>query len=71
MPQRLAVGEGMKTTETEEWKLSNQLGRDMHPWNFVEAICAHGIGHHRGVHGCDGCCANMPEEILDKTTKDL
>jgi len=60
----------MKKTEQKDWKLSNQLGRDLHAYHFVEAICAHGIGHHKGVHGCDGCCANWPKEISDKVSKD-
>lgn len=57
------------TTKPEEWKLTHpQNYRDMHASGFVEAICAHGIGHHNGVHGCDGCCANMPEEIKSQIT---
>lgn len=35
----------------------------------TEWICPHGIGHHMGVHGCDGCCANEPK--MEKTTKDI
>jgi hypothetical protein len=23
---------------------------------IVEYTCPHGIGHDKGVHGCDGCC---------------
>jgi hypothetical protein len=34
----------------------------------IEWICPHGIGHHRGVHGCDGCCANEPE--MENTSED-
>lgn len=34
----------------------------------TEWVCPHGIGHHRGVHGCDGCCADEPE--MSKTTDD-
>ncbi len=60
----------MKITKPEEWKLSPQEGRDMHPGTFVEAICAHGIGHHYGVHGCDGCCFDMPDDIASQVTKD-
>lgn len=38
---------------------------------MTEWICPHGIGHHNGAHGCDGCCG-LPEnkEIMDKTTKE-
>lgn len=59
-----------KNTKPEEWTLSTQVGRDMHSGRFVEAICAHGIGHHRGVHGCDGCCSDWPDEISKLTTKE-
>ncbi len=58
-------------TPEKKWVLSPQVGRDMHSGIFVEAICTHGIGHHNGVHGCDGCCADAPDEIWDKVTVDL
>lgn len=54
----------------ENWKLSIQFDRDIHSGEFVEAICEHGIGHHNGVHGCDGCCATWPDEISNRVTKD-
>lgn len=57
-------------TKPEEWKLERQVGRDMHAYVFNEAICAHGIGHHNGVHGCDGCCSDWPEDISEFVTKD-
>jgi hypothetical protein len=57
--------------EGGEWILSKQKGRDMHAGTFVEAICPHGIGHHKGVHGCDGCCAHWPKEISDEVTEDV
>lgn len=60
----------MKKTKPENWKLSKQTGRDMHRGVFVEAICEHGIGHHNGVHGCDGCCSDMPKEMSKQVTKD-
>lgn len=60
----------MRTTKPENWKLSSQLGRDMHSGTFVEATCEHGVGHHRGTHGCDGCCFDMPEDIKNQTTQD-
>lgn len=58
-----------------KWKLSKQYYRDMHATPFFEAICPHGVGHHKGVHGCDvvdgkGCCANAPKEIWDKVSID-
>lgn len=53
------------------WSLTPpQNYRDMHGAGFVEAICEHGIGHHKGVHGCDGCCKDMPKELLDKVSED-
>lgn len=58
------------TTKNKGWTLSNQIGRDMHKGLFREAICSHGVGHHRGVHSCDGCCADWPKEIEDKVTKE-
>ncbi len=66
----------MNKTKKEEWILSPQSNRDMHAPDFVEAICAHGVGHHNGVHGChmgkDGkaCCYNCPPEIWAQVTKD-
>ena len=60
----------MEETKPENWKLSSQIGRDMYNGVFVEAICEHGIGHHWGVHGCDGCCANWPKEISYKVSKE-
>jgi hypothetical protein len=33
---------------------------------LTEWICPHGVGHHRGIHGCDGCCAN--ESKMEQTT---
>lgn len=60
----------MKTSKPEEWKVPVQYGRDMHCGAFVEAICAHGVGHHKGVHGCDGCCSNCPPEIWNQVTED-
>lgn len=59
------------TSRPEEWKLTPpQNYRDMHARGFIEAVCAHGIGHHKGVHGCDGCCKDVPKEIWDKVTED-
>lgn len=60
----------MKTTPKNEWKLTEPHYRDIHGFDFVEAICAHGIGHHNGSHGCDGCCFSWPDEIRDATTKE-
>lgn len=60
----------MKDKKTK-WKLTKpQNGRDMHDWGFIEAICSHGIGHHKGVHGCDRCCNACPEDIWAKVTED-
>ena len=38
----------------------------MEEWN-----CDHGVGHHQGVHGCDGCCSKKEnEEVMKKTSKE-
>ena len=42
----------------------------MHSDGFKEAICQHGIGHHKGIHGCDGCCKSCPKEIWSQVTED-
>ena len=54
----------------KEWTLTEPHYRDIHGSHFVEARCPHGVGHHRGVHGCDGCCGKAPEGLMEKTTKD-
>lgn len=54
-----------------EWKLTGEQNyRDMHNAGFVEAICPHGVGHHKGIHGCDGCCANAPADLWAKVSQD-
>ena len=60
----------MKTTKKADWKLLTQHGRDIHAGVFTEAICSHGVGHHKGVHGCDGCCKDLPKELLRKISED-
>jgi len=47
-----------------------QYARDMHHGRFMEAACPHGVGHHKGVHGCDGCCTKAPKDLWDNVTKD-
>lgn len=44
---------------------------DIRSGGLKEMICPHGIGHHRGTHGCDGCCG-LPEyqELMLKTTEE-
>lgn len=54
----------------KEWILLPQRGRDMHQGLFKEAICPDGVGHHKGVHGCDGCCKDAPNEIWTEVTQD-
>ena len=54
-----------------EWKLTPpQNHRDMHDAGFIEAICPHSVGHHKGVHGCDGCCEKAPADLWEKVTTD-
>jgi hypothetical protein len=52
-----------------KWRLSKAF-RDIHDNPFTEAICEHGVGHHKGIHGCDGCCHYWPPEISNKVSKD-
>lgn len=69
--QRALPHAHMSKKGTEDgWQLSRQVGRDMHSGVFVEAVCPHGVGHHKGVHGCDGCCANPPAPIWAQVTVD-
>lgn len=56
--------------KSTKWELSVQYGRDIHAGRFVEAICEHGVGHHRGTHGCDGCCADWPVDISSRVSED-
>jgi len=65
----------MKKTKTKKeikpkWRIYTQHYRDMHASPFHEAICEHGVGHHKGVHGCDGCCEKCPKEIWNQVTTD-
>lgn len=56
-------------TKPEEWKIEKRFS-DIRENGLIEAICIHGIGHHLGIHGCDGCCKDLPKELADKLTKD-
>lgn len=56
----------MTTLRSDGWSLHERTF-DMAK---IEAICPHGIGHHQGIHGCDGCCGAMPEDLKDQVTKD-
>jgi hypothetical protein len=42
-----------------DYHLSVQNHRDMHDAGFTELICPHGIGHHKGIHGCDGVAGKV------------
>lgn len=52
-----------------KWKLQKRWS-DIRSDGLIEALCDHGVGHHRGIHGCDGCCRDWPEEVAQETTKD-
>ena len=54
-------------TKEEKWKIVPRYS-DIRSNGLVEAICEHGIGHHRGVHGCDKCCFDWPKDIEKQTT---
>ena len=56
-----------------DWTLHTR--RTDYATSRTEAICPHGVGHHKGVHGCHGedgksCCESCPKEIWDKVSKD-
>lgn len=59
-----------------KWVLSRPAYRDIHGTGFVEVICEHGVGHHKGVHRChngeDGkfCCESCPPELWEHVSKD-
>lgn len=55
--------------EESKWYLNPRFS-DIRPDGFVEVLCEHGIGHHKGVHGCDGCCADVPDHIWEQVTND-
>ncbi len=59
----------MNTTKPNEWKFEKRWS-DIRTNGLIEAICSHGIGHHKGVHGCDGCCNSCPKELWDKVTEE-
>lgn len=60
----------------KEWSLTKpQNFRDMHDVGFIEVVCPHGVGHHKGVHGCDlqdgePCCKSAPKELWDKVSSE-
>lgn len=56
----------MSKKNEKKWELSKQFGRDIHGNPFFVALCPHGIGHHKGIHICDGCCKDAPKEIWDE-----
>lgn len=56
--------------EVTKGRLLVQNYRDMHAPGFTEWICKHGVGHHKGIHGCCSCCLNAPKELWDKVTQD-
>ena len=47
----------------KDWYLNHRM-------YVTEAVCKHSVGHHKGIHGCDGCCENVPEDIWSKVTED-
>ena len=68
--RRDLVVEMKELIKRQGWRIYSQKYRDMHPGLFIEAICPHGVGHHKGVHGCDGCCKNCPKDLWKKVSKD-
>lgn len=52
--------------ETEGWEPHGKFEQTGIKVGIVEQewLCPHGVGHEKGTHGCDGCCANviLPEK---------
>jgi len=61
----------MNTNKNEigDWKLIKRFS-DIRSEELIEAICKHGVGHHTGIHGCDGCCREMPKKLQCKVTRE-
>jgi hypothetical protein len=57
------------TSKPDKWTLQKRWS-DIRSNGLIEVICQHGIGHHNGIHGCDGCCAICPDELWEKVTND-
>ena len=55
--------------EEKSWELSKRWS-DIRPNGLIEAICPHGVGHHKGIHGCDGCCKDAPYYFWNKVTEE-
>lgn len=49
----------IKTREQKLPKTWSWLRQFRHDKGIWEDICTHGVGHDAGVHGCDGCCAEI------------
>jgi len=47
--------------DLENWKWPQNR------WLKIEFACPHGVGHGRGVHACEGCCAHesYKREVVD------
>lgn len=63
-----AFAEALKANE--QWKIVGRFS-DIRAGGITEAICPHGIGHHRGRHGCDGCCGTPEAKTyMEQTTNE-
>ena len=45
-----------KNTKKEKRIWERHYRNDKGIW---EDTCPHGIGHDKGIHGCDGCCVGF------------
>jgi hypothetical protein len=53
-------------SEEQQWSKHTRFDKkDEHGKNVVEDTCPHGVGHERGIHGCDGCCEGLYETGAD------
>jgi hypothetical protein len=68
-----AFDEGLKRTFEKAVEAGEVITRysDMErSGKRTEWVCQHGTGHHKGVHGCDGCCSKAPKDMWDKVPSD-
>lgn len=59
-------GRKVKVQEKKEKELKNWHWPYLRYSDGPEYACPHGIGHSKGVHGCDGCCANARFKRISK-----
>lgn len=66
---KLVLRSAVVGKDEQDWTLHSRWS-DIRSNGLIEAICPHGVGHHLGIHGCDGCCKTIPKEFRNQVTKD-